>query len=142
MKNNDIFKHLLDDLKKEKEIFDSMDSRSTIMQIVHVESLDKPGTHLLLANTHLFFHPKADFIRLLQSIVCIKYLEKLKHDLGEQLGFKNVSVMFAGDFNSDPASYAIQYIFTHQVPIHDLDERNFTSSSFSILVTFLSNYYI
>ena len=72
-----------------------------IFKVVRVESLDKPRHQILLANTHLFFHPKADFIRLLQAIVCGKHLEKLKYSLlNENKEIKEISILFGGDFNS------------------------------------------
>ncbi len=72
-----------------------------LIKVVRVESLEKPGHQILLANTHLFFHPKADFIRLLQAIVCGKHIEKLKYTLlKEEKDIKDLSILFGGDFNS------------------------------------------
>ena len=79
---------------------------------------------MLLANTHLFFYPTADFIRLIQAVVCVKHIETIAHNLisNEKL---NVSILFGGDFNSDQASFAVQYMFTQQLPINCLNESKF-----------------
>ena len=96
--------------------------RNTILQVVEVESLDKPGHHYLLANTHFFFHPKADFIRLLQAICCAKYLEKLKYSIkNENKNIKEISILMGGDFNSDPPSHAFTYMFTQSIPFENLN---------------------
>jgi 2',5'-phosphodiesterase len=93
--------------------------------------VENPGEHFLLSNTHLFFHPEADFIRLLQAVVCTKYLEKLKHDLlytnNSDNKIKNIRIIFSGDFNSDPPSHAFTYIFTQSIPYQNLNEGNKTS---------------
>ncbi len=95
----------------------------SFLKVVQIESLEKPGHHFLLANTHLFFHPKADFIRLLQAMAAIKYLEKLKHDLEtSEKEIKKLSIIFGGDFNSDPPSKAFKYISTRNVPLDDVLE--------------------
>ena len=102
-----------------------------------------------MANTHLFFHPEADFIRLIQSIVNAKYLEKLKHKLlnDESKKVENVRILFGGDFNSDPPSHAFTYIFTQSIPFQNLKEGflkknlNFTQRKFfsKFLLIFIYN---
>ena len=90
---------------------------------MQIESKEFPGEHMLLANTHLFFHPKADFIRLLQAMASIKYLEKLKFELqSTNKQIKKLRIIFGGDFNSDPPSKAFKYIFTQNIPIEDVQE--------------------
>lgn len=74
-----------------------------------------------MANTHLFFHPKADFIRLIQAVVSIKHIENILDNLKTN-DKKCVSVLFAGDFNSDVPSFAVQYFITQKLPLHDLDD--------------------
>ena len=80
-----------------------------------------------MANTHLFFHPEADFIRLIQSIINAKYLEKLKHKLlnEESKQVKSVRILFGGDFNSDPPSHAFTYISNKSIPFNNLKEGTF-----------------
>lgn len=59
---------------------------------------------MVVANTHLYFHPDADHIRLLQIGFFMLYVKHvyeqtiLEHKLSEQ----NISIIFCGDFNSVP----------------------------------------
>ena len=142
---NPVFENLIRDLKQDKEMYDLLETRATTLQVsylystwiplpnlwiscethsqvVVVESKDEPGRHLILANTHLFFHPEADFIRLIQAIAATKYIERKKHELKKQLDSSRVDILFAGDFNSDPGSFAFTYVFTHQIPVALLDQ--------------------
>ena len=89
-----------------------------------MESIENPENFLLLANTHLFFHPKADFIRLLQAIVSIKHVETIADRLVTADKKANISILFAGDFNSDVPSFAVQYMFTQKLPLDNLNESN------------------
>ncbi len=92
---------------------------------MQIESIEHPGYHLLLANSHFFFHPKADFLRLLQAIVSVKYLESLKNMLLKD-NLKQIGILFGGDLNSDCLSKAFKYIFSQTVPREDFTDRNST----------------
>ena len=87
-----------------------------------VESLDQCGNYILLANTHLFYESRANFIRLIQSMVSIKYIENIINNLVAQNKHKSVAVIFAGDFNSNPQSLAIDFILKGQIPYQNLNE--------------------
>ena len=123
LKKNPLYERVWQNLCKNEELQKLIGERNTILQVAQLESLENPGERFLLANTHLFFHPKADFIRLLQAVVSIKYLEKLKHELENSAeDIKKLRVIFAGDFNSDPPSKAFKYIFTQSIPWADVNE--------------------
>lgn len=87
--------------------------------------VENPGHHLLLANSHFFFHPKADFLRLLQAIVSVKYIENLKMELTSKPEIKNLGIIFGGDLNSDCGSKAFKYIFTQIMPKEDISDGRF-----------------
>ncbi|RNA38549.1 2 -5 -phosphodiesterase 12 [Brachionus plicatilis] len=124
LQTNPIFSRLWANISKDSERKEFIAGRGTILQVAQIESTEYPDHHFLLANTHLFFHPEADFIRLLQSIVSIKFIEKLKLDLLEKNPvIKKLGILFAGDFNSDPPSQAFQYILKKKIPI-DLMKKN------------------
>ncbi len=123
LKTNPTLESLWRNITANKEFCKEINERNTVFQVTQVESLEHPGKHFLLANTHLFFHPSADFTRLLQAIVCIKYIEKLKFSLvSSDSNVKEASILFGGDFNSDPPSHAFQYIFTQSIPFYNLTE--------------------
>lgn len=86
-----------------------------------------PGNFLLLANTHLYFHQSGDFIRLIQAIICVKYLEEIKTILLRDKFTKTVNIIFAGDFNSAPDSNPIKYILKGNIDLKDLKEGWFLS---------------
>ena len=97
-----------------------------------------PTKIFLIANTHLFYHPAADFIRLLQTHAIVSLVTDIKRSLdddksimGVQEYFKRYdnahvhyvqaegynieqltecNVIIAGDFNSTPETPAIAYL--------------------------------
>ncbi|XP_054716022.1 2',5'-phosphodiesterase 12-like [Uloborus diversus] len=77
-------------------------SRTTSLQMVLLESLEVPGRRLLVGNTHLYFHPESDNIRLMQAACCVSYLEHMRHKYQKQDYSSSVSVVLMGDFNSCP----------------------------------------
>ena len=116
---------------------------SPVFQVVQVESIDNPGHHFLLANSHFYFHPDADFLRLIQAIVCIKYLETLKKsilssDSNNNDKVKRVGVFFGGDLNSDFSSKAFKYLSTQSIPVEDVTRCTIRLSIFQ----FYGSYYI
>ena len=46
-------------------------------QFVVLDSVDNSKKRIVVANTHQYFHPDADHIRLLQSSMTLTYLEHL-----------------------------------------------------------------
>lgn len=82
----------------------------TALQVLLLEPLESPGKLLLVANTHLYFHPDSDHIRLLQAYCCVRLLECRRREYTEQFGVVP-AVIFAGDFNSCPA-YGVYQLMT------------------------------
>ncbi|KAB0798204.1 hypothetical protein PPYR_09197 [Photinus pyralis] len=74
--------------------------RSTVLELTLLESLENEEL-LLVANTHLYFHPDADHIRLLQGAVAIRFIEDYMLKLQSQAKVR-ISLIFCGDFNSVP----------------------------------------
>jgi 2',5'-phosphodiesterase len=71
---------------------------------VVLKSKDLNNKYLVVANTHLYFHPDADHVRLLQIGLSMLYVEhivaKTKKNFG--VGDNDVALLFCGDFNSVP----------------------------------------
>ena len=71
---------------------------------------------MILANTHLFYHPMADHIRAMQTYVVCKKIDEVRRRDGSD----PYPLVFCGDLNSDPLSGAVQLLFTRSVlPHHD-----------------------
>lgn len=55
------------------------------MQVVALEPLDDPGRIVLVANTHLYFHPNAAHVRMIQVLVAVRYIESLLQHFKKQV---------------------------------------------------------
>lgn len=91
-------------------------NRSTSVQVTTLRSKENPSEILVIGNTHLYFHPNADHIRLLQSYYALMYLRKVVEIARKDHPECNVSVIFCGDFNSTPDSGAYRLITENYVP--------------------------
>ena len=69
-------------------------------------STSKPS-HIVVANTHLFYHPLADHIRAMQTYVVCKKIDEIRRQQSQSHPF-----LLCGDLNSDPLSGAAQLLFT------------------------------
>lgn len=76
----------------------------TVAGVVHARNRlnDK---HVLVANTHLFFHPMGGHIRILQGLCLMRKLAQLRSEISAC-----PSVIVCGDFNSRPDSGSFQVI--------------------------------
>ncbi len=89
--------------------------KSSIILVVLLRSVECPSNYLLVANTHLYYHPKGDHVRLVQAAVMVNYLrtrvEKFAGLLGEQ-GEEGarIATVIGGDFNSCPCIAAYDYL--------------------------------
>lgn len=92
----------------------------TAFQVLLLEPLESPKRLLLVANTHLYFHPDSDHIRLLQAYSCIRLVEWLRGEYAERYGMVP-AVVFAGDFNSCPAFGVYQLMTCGRVSQHCRD---------------------
>ncbi|XP_055711809.1 2',5'-phosphodiesterase 12 [Phlebotomus papatasi] len=126
LKSRDIFAGIQQKIHENEELFTRIVERSTALQVVALESLDNPGEVIVVANTHLYFHPDADHIRLLQFGLAMIFLEKhVLPQIEKDLPGARKSLIFAGDFNSSP-----------DCGIYKLMTENFVPSSF---IDFQSN---
>lgn len=76
--------------------------------------------YLVVANTHLYFHPDADHIRLLQIGFFMLYVEHIYNNTMTELNIdeSQISVIFCGDFNSVP-DCGIYKLMTEKLVPHD-----------------------
>lgn len=78
--------------------------RSTTLQILILRSRSDPRRTVLVANTHLYFRPDADHIRLLQIGVCMTEIQRIRAKILSENQAEKCSIIFCGDFNSCPKS--------------------------------------
>jgi len=79
------------------------------VHLVAIQSNDSKGDIVIVSNTHLFFKPDADHIRLLQTEMCLSELKTFRDELLEEYPGKSVAVLQCGDFNSTPPFGVLQY---------------------------------
>lgn len=46
-------------------------------QVTVLESTDDSKQQILVATVHLYFHPKAPHIRIIQTAVCLRHIERV-----------------------------------------------------------------
>lgn len=106
--------------------------RTTILQLVELEELAS-GRRLVMANTHLYFHPNADHIRLVQSIAGLRLAQHLASNSKDQGNLDGAALVFCGDFNSCPGSGVFELMTLQRI---DEDNEAWSSSKyFSVFFT-------
>uniref|UniRef100_A0A6G1SPJ1 2',5'-phosphodiesterase 12 n=1 Tax=Aceria tosichella TaxID=561515 RepID=A0A6G1SPJ1_9ACAR len=97
-------------------------NRHTIIQTTLLKAKGVPRNYVIVANTHLYFAPDADHVRLLQGIVCVKYLEFMKtfyKSMIERLFNEkdaHIYIIFCGDMNSSPDCGLFKLLHEGKVP--------------------------
>ncbi|XP_077997453.1 2',5'-phosphodiesterase 12-like [Glandiceps talaboti] len=115
--NSDLFEKV----SQNKVLLDKVLSRSAILQVAILETLSEPKRKLCVANTHLYFHPKAANIRLIQTDIIIKHLQYVKSLYPSQDSQDDLALTLCGDFNSDPKYGVYRYITKKSIPANYAD---------------------
>lgn len=87
MDKNPLFTDLWCTISKNENLTKRLSERGTSLQITILESIEN-NEILLVANTHLYFHPDADHIRLLQAGISNIYIEETIRQLKETVSNK------------------------------------------------------
>jgi len=84
---------------------------STVAQVVALGPRDGAGEEggLIIVNTHLFFHPEASHIRMLQVSAILTEAMDMKERM-EERSQRACAVLFVGDLNSEPDTGAIELL--------------------------------
>ena len=108
---------LFDDHDETRKVF-----KETIGQIVQIVRL-KPNQSLtnsssrpksiVVSNTHLFYHPMADHLRVIQAFAVCHKLDEIRRE-----GQCPDPILICGDFNSGPLSGAVR-LLTHRSVLPD-----------------------
>ena len=95
-------------------------------QMDSAKGCSRGESYVVVANTHLYYHPKGDHIRLLQAHIATLALsttvERFKKEMADK-GETNVRMgtIFCGDFNSSPLNGVCEYFITGKIPENHSD---------------------
>eukprot|EP00088_Acartia_fossae_P009765 TRINITY_DN14796_c0_g1_i1.p1 TRINITY_DN14796_c0_g1~~TRINITY_DN14796_c0_g1_i1.p1 ORF type:complete len:562 (-),score=113.78 TRINITY_DN14796_c0_g1_i1:360-2045(-) len=101
------YKHLMQKLNK--DLKERLLARTTAVQLMALQSTQDEKQIIIVGNTHLFFKPDADHIRLLQTDMCLTELRLFRDEIMKANPDKTVATLFCGDFNSTPPFGVLQY---------------------------------
>ena len=90
LQNNELLGDVWRAVQQNENLAKRIIARTTTLQLVVLETVDE-SKRLIVANTHLYFHPDADHIRLLQATMALRLAEDLhkSHSVKMRLHFKN-----------------------------------------------------
>ncbi|XP_050077298.1 2',5'-phosphodiesterase 12 [Anopheles maculipalpis] len=91
-------------IRDKKPLVERVENRSSALQLTLLRSKHDARKHLLVANTHLYFSPDADHVRLLQIGFSMLYVREQYERIRQQYNLQesDLALLFCGDFNSVP----------------------------------------
>jgi len=115
------FQHLWNQVKQNSALVEKLAARNTILQAVVLASLDDPSQILVVGNTHLYFSPTADHIRLLQASMCLTGLQTIRDEVAASHPSSKTAMVMCGDFNSTPPFGVLEYVRSGFIPSSHAD---------------------
>ncbi|XP_050526660.1 2',5'-phosphodiesterase 12 isoform X2 [Daktulosphaira vitifoliae] len=99
--------------------------KKTVLQVLLLRKILE-NKLLLVCNTHLISDADSDCVRLLQALVELTIITKLKKTFENQYPEQKLSVIFCGDFNSTPESGVFDLVTNLFLPFEyrDLNHLN------------------
>lgn len=124
------FQELYEKIKGNEKLCERMLALSTALQVTVLKSKVN-DQYLIVANTHLYFHPDADHIRLLQIGFFMLYVKHIYRSTIADLNLseQQMSIIFCGDFNSVPEC-GIYKLMTEQFVPDDFIDFQSSECSF------------
>lgn len=103
IKEQPYFSELFAKIAENAKLCERMLSLSTAIQVTVLKSIQQ-NKYLIVANTHLYFHPDADHIRVLQIAFFMLYVQHVQQKTKDELNVSDdqTAIIFCGDFNSVP----------------------------------------
>jgi len=103
---------LYQQLQCSKNLVESILTKHGICQVVLLQCRAHDDFVFAVANTHLISHALADHLRLLQTELCLRYLNKTIVEFRQSLQDQTVEILpvFCGDFNSCPEFAVYEYM--------------------------------
>jgi len=102
------YSFIKDKVQDQEQLLASLTNRTTTISISVLQTEDEKM--IIVGNTHLYFSPNADHIRLIQVEMCRVELEKVRQEVLDLFPEKTVTVMLCGDFNSTPPFGVVEYL--------------------------------
>lgn len=124
LKSEPVFKNMMSKISENGKLTEKILQRTTALQVVLLECLDEPKRRILVGNTHLYFHPTADNIRLIQATLCIHYLEHLLRKYQQEEPNYITSLLLCGDFNSCPEFGVYELMTKGYIPASSPDWKS------------------
>lgn len=72
-------------IKDNSPLLERLLDRSTVASATFLQSHENSNEVLIVGNTHLYFHPDADHIRLIQGGICIYWLNDIQRNMQSQV---------------------------------------------------------
>lgn len=108
-------------LQRNEKLIERICDLGTTLQVVILRSKEFPQKFITVANTHLYFHPDADHIRLLQIGISSIFVHDIISKFKEKSSSQDVSLIFCGDFNSIPECGIFKLMTEQFVPENFID---------------------
>jgi 2',5'-phosphodiesterase len=135
-----VFEPLWQKIKTNPSLVTRVTERSTAVSVVVLKSKELKDKHLIVANTHLYFHPDADHVRLLQIGFSMLYVQDKVEETKKKYGLddKDVALVFCGDFNSVPDCGIYKLMTEKFVPEDFVDWQSSKLTTMSLFVEILN----
>ncbi|XP_071481277.1 2',5'-phosphodiesterase 12-like [Diadema antillarum] len=101
---------LLEGVSKSPAMLNQVLTRTSVVQVAILEDIHNPTRLLCVANTHLYFHPRAGHIRLIQAIVILRHIQRIQQQYAIKLPECKLALVLCGDLNcqtSDPGVFEL-----------------------------------
>ncbi|ACO66256.1 predicted protein, partial [Micromonas commoda] len=103
-------------VSSQPHLADALSKVNTVAQLAVLESAAGDGRAVVVANTHLFFHPGAVHLRVMQARWLLRHADGLRRRWVEadneagRGGGKEVGLVVCGDFNGEPFDGVIRFV--------------------------------
>jgi 2',5'-phosphodiesterase len=104
----------------------------TCAGVVHAKTIPE-GRDVLVANTHLFFHPFGGHIRILQGLCLMRKLEEMRTALTVE-GKPVPAIIVCGDFNSRPDSGSFKIMDSGKIEADHIDWQYGKSYKYEVYI--------
>ncbi len=124
LKEAEHLKDLCDKIEGNEAASESLAQRTTVLQLVILRHKSDPDKVLIVGNTHLYFKPDADHIRLLQMGVIMAELGRAADGYKRDNPEAKCSLILCGDMNSTPPFGVLEYLLNGRIGADHADWRS------------------